>query len=232
MRKMGIRRTGLLVHSAIITDALYKLNKVLAGLEWMVTGAVANQLWVYLLAGNCVFCRPTDNIDITGVNIIKPIEDNYGVMAEGFEGDLVRRLSFLVSHDPKLKVNVESYSSATLVDELERRTSIPFRSQSIPIISMEDLIVYKLAVGRKIDIIDITSLLRAYKRYLRASIINNESTPKYIIRFSKIIDLAKRSYSDNADEILNLIKEISNSTVQNLAISENNPRKLINLINL
>jgi len=229
---MGIRNSGLLVHSALIIDTIYKLNNILSGSNWMITGNIANQLWVYLLAGNCIYCRPTDNIDIRGVNIMKKIEDSFKVIAEGFEDDLVRRISFLVSHSPRLKINVESYLSPKFVDELDRSKKIPFQKQMVPVISLEDLILTKLALGRDIDFIDITSLFRAYKRYLRANIINNEKNPPYIIHFSEIMELANKLYVDIADEIYDSIENITSSNINELVRNEDNPRKLIRLINL
>ncbi len=231
MKKMGIRNSGLLVHSALIIDTIYRISKVLSGSNWMITGNIANQLWIYLLAGNCVYCRPTDNIDVVGINIIKNIEKSFGVIAEGFEDDLVRRISFLVNHSPRLKINVESYLSPQFIDELDRRQIIPFQKQEIPVISLEDLIVAKLALGRKIDFIDITSLLRAYKRYLRAGIIKNENYI-YVIHFSKIMDLAHRLYSEAAEDIFDSIERITSSNISELARSENNARQLIRLIDL
>lgn len=232
MKKMGIRKSGLLVHSTLIIDTIYKLNKMLYGSNWMITGSIANQLWVYLLAGKCIYCRPTDNIDIKGVDIMKKIEDGFRVIAEGFEDDLVRRISFIVSHSPRLKVNVESYLSSKFIDELDRRQIIPFQKQMIPVISLEDLILTKLVLGRDIDFIDIISLFRAYKRHLRASIINNEKNPLYIIRFSEIIKLANKLYSDIADEIFSSIENITSSSMDDLVRNEDNPRRLIHLINL
>ena len=231
MKKMGIRKSGLLVNSTLIIDALYKLSKVLNGFEWMVTGCVANQLWIYLLAGNCMYCRPTDNLDLVGINIIRPIEELYGVIAEGFEGDSVRRLSFLVSHDPKFKINIESYSSPIFIDELKRRVVIPFNKQSIPVISMEDQIVSKLSIGRREDIIDVSGLLRAYKRYLRANIIF-EHEPQYIIHFSTIKDIVETTYPDIEEDIFETFENISGTPIDDLIRYENSPRKLIDLLHL
>jgi len=227
MKKMGIRKTGLLVNSTIIIDSLYKLTKKLEGYNWMVTGNVATQLWIYYLAGNCVYCRPTDNLDIVGIDVIKPVEELYGVIAEGFEGDRVRRLSFPISHNPKFKINIESYSTPMFIDELERKKIIPFQKMQVPVIGMEDQIVSKIVLGRKQDLIDITGLLRAYKRYLRANIIKNLQ-PTITLQFSTIKTIIESTYPDMKNEIIETFENLSGAPINLLAEIEKSPRKLIN----
>lgn len=231
MKKMGIRRTGLLVHSALAREYIYKLSKKLSKKMWMITGCIANQIWIYVLAGNCVFCRPTDNLDIIGVNIMRDVEELFGVVAEGFYGDLVRRMSILISHEPKFKINVTSYNNADLIEEINRRKCVEIWRSRIPIISMEDQIIAKLTIGRREDIIDIIGLLRAYKKYLRASILY-ETDPRYLLSFSELQRIIHNTYPEMEEDMINELERISGSSFDSLLKYEKSPRRLIELLNV
>lgn len=232
MKKMGIRARGLLITSTVVRDSLEKIVKALRDKVWMVVGNIASQLWAYTMAGNCIYCRPTDNLNIVGIGIDHDLEMLFGAVAEGFIGDQVRRLNFLVSHSPKFRIDAESYARKRYyMSEFDRRVFLNIWNIEIPVTSLEDHIIAKLSMGRKKDFLDVRNVFLAYKRYLRSSVIMN-THPRYIIRLSLLKEILDSEYSEIAEDVILAIENITGSSFIKLREAENRPRVMIELLKL
>ncbi|MHA1616866.1 MAG: hypothetical protein ACTSX9_06115 [Candidatus Njordarchaeales archaeon] len=232
MKKMGIRRGGLLITSTIVRDILERVTKALQNKTWMVVGGVASQLWAYVMSGNCVYCRPTDNLNIVGIDIARDLEVLFKALAEGFIGDQIRRLNVLISHHPRFRVDIESYAEKrTYMTEFDRRVFLDIWNIKVPVSALEDHIIAKLLMGRDKDIFDIRNIFLAYKRYLRSNILMN-TEPKYLIHLSSIKKRLEEEYPEMTSDVISMIESITGSDFKELEKAEDKPRKMVELLRL
>jgi len=229
MKKHGIRKSGLLITSTVVRSNIENLTKLLKGHNWAIVGSIASQIWAYYLTGSTIFCRPTDNMNIVGVDIMDIIEDNFGVLSSGFSSDDRREINFLVSYTPKFRLNVISYSSPWMIDGFDRIKIVKIWNREIPVVSMEDIIIKKLLMDRIEDEVDVINMFRAYQRYLRSLIVNNQEQ-NVKLSFKLMRDIIESEYAGFEDEFEERLREILKVDFELLEKFEDKPREMIKLL--